>query len=50
MNQNEIDAGPPNKKPKIGMNQSVLISNNSLTNGLSTQISESTGELLNNIF
>jgi hypothetical protein len=30
MNQSEIDAGPPNKKAKIG-------------NGLSTQISDSAG-------
>ena len=32
MNQSEIDAGPPNKKAKIGN-----------VNGLSTQISESAG-------
>lgn len=47
MNQSEIDAGPPNKKPKIG---NTVLSNTVSTsnvlgnvNGLSTQISESTG-------
>ena len=46
MMNSEIDAGPPNKRPKIG---NVILASNSTNNvlgnvnGLSTQISESTG-------
>ncbi len=53
MNQSEIDAGPPNKKPKIGNNPvnvggsgTLIISNSTNTttnNGISTQISDSSG-------
>ncbi len=39
MNQSEIDAGPPNKKPKIGTNTNVIITGPGV-NGLSTQMSE----------
>ncbi len=35
----EIDAGPPNKKPKIGSN----VGSTSVVNGLSTQMSETSG-------
>ena len=52
MNQSEIDAGPPNKKPKIGGSStnvgasgSVVISSSSTgVNGLASQISETNGE------
>ena len=43
MNQGEIDAGPPNKKPKIGGGGGAPILTSS-TNPLQTQISESNGK------
>lgn len=39
MNQSEIDAGPPNKKAKIGN----VGANLNVNGHLSTQVSESTG-------
>lgn len=46
MNQSEIDAGPPNKKPKIGSN----VGSTSVVNGLSTQMSETSGKTFNNLY
>lgn len=46
MNQSEIDAGPPNKKPKIGSN----VGSTSVVNGLSTQMSEASGKTLHNVY
>ncbi len=40
MNQSEIDAGPPNKKPKIGTNTNVIMPGSAVVNGLSAQMSE----------
>ena len=44
---NELDAGPPNKKPKIGVNTSGMINSGGMvTNGgLTTQMSETTGKI-----
>ena len=42
MNPSEIDAGPPNKKPKMV----VGVGGGANTNGYQTQMSESKGELL----
>lgn len=45
MNQGEVDAGPPNKKPKMGMagGGAMLHAN---TNGYVTQMSETSSKFL----
>jgi hypothetical protein len=47
MSQSEIDAGPPNKKPKMGSLNSMVSVGGIMSNGLSTQMSETTGKCLN---
>ncbi len=42
LSQGEMDAGgPPNKKPKIGSQTSIIMNGS----GLTTQMSETTGKL-----